>query len=206
MTDRSHPTRTEKRPNSRATVVKSVLLGLGLMIVAAAIYDFARVAEKRKAENVFDVKSDIQNVVLNMDVARYRHPDGLFSVSAPAGWTVTTRPDSAPYDVVFFGPNQTDMSIMATPVEYNTLPELEREVTESERKANIAPSRESFFYKGTPAMKRKAKLGHTTVMAIDFVRSNVAHHIMFGTPPEYFDQYEPIFMDLFDTYEPGDDE
>ena len=41
------------------------------------------------------------------------------------------------------------------------------------------------------------------IFAIDFVEDHVAHHIMCAVSPEYFDRYEPVLMDVLNTYETG---
>jgi len=183
--------------------IKPVLMGAGLLIIIAAILDISGVGRKKTAHPSFNVKTDLQNIVLSLDRDRYTDVDHLFSITIPPKWRVQTPPESTPYDVIFVGPNQTDINIIATKVDYNSLPELLEEINRRERDNGIATDKVPFFYKGIPAVKRIVKLRFSTALAIDFVKDHVAHHILFSAPPEYYDQYEPIFMELLNTYKPA---
>jgi len=41
------------------------------------------------------------------------------------------------------------------------------------------------------------------VLMLDFVTGNLAHHIQIRIPPALYDEYEPVFLRLMQTYEPG---
>ena len=46
-------------------------------------------------------------------------------------------------------------------------------------------------------------LHHARVLAIDFVENRVAHHILFTAPPDLFEKYEPVLLEVLNTYQPG---
>ncbi len=177
---------------------KAVALILGVLVVAGLMLDLAWFS-RRERPLVYDVPTDLQNLVLNLHGERFEHPKGLFSIVKPVGWRMKVRPESDPYEVVFFGPNATDISIMVTPVDYDTLPELMKDLERSERESGLVLNKEPFFFKGVPAVKRRARLKTTAVLALDFVRDRTAYHIMCGVPPEYFEQYEPVLVDILNT-------
>ena len=41
------------------------------------------------------------------------------------------------------------------------------------------------------------------MLLLDFVTGDLAHHVQFSVPPELYDEYEPVFLRLMQTYEPG---
>jgi hypothetical protein len=199
----SNQARTRKVEEKNRVPLKVIFLVLGVLVVIALMADLAWMSKPARPV-LYDVPTDLQNLVLNLHGERYVHPDGRFSIVKPAGWRMKVRPESHPYDVVFYGPNATDISIMATPVKYNTLPELMKDLEQSERESGLAMNKDPFFFKGAPAVKRLARLRTTSVLALDFVRNNVAYHVICGVPPEYFEQYEPVLMDVLNTWEFGD--
>lgn len=145
--------------------------------------------------------TELQNILLGLGGPRYVDPSGLFSVVLPAGWQTATPPESGSYNVVLYGPNGADMSIMATPVDYDDLPSLFKDIEQSERQTSIRTDIEAIRFQGRAAAKRTCKLHHVRVLAIDFVENRVAHHILCTTPPELFEQYEPVLMEIINTYQ-----
>lgn len=196
------PSREARKARASASPVKLVLLVLGVLVVVGLMADLARLARKAPQPS-FDVGDDLRNLALGMDGERFVHPKRYFSIVKPAGWRMKLPPDSTPYDVVFLGPAAADVSIMVTEVGYDTLPELVKDIEESERSSGIVTQKDPFFFKGMPAVKRVARLRSTSVMALDFVKNGLAHHVMCGIPPEHFEQYETALTELLNTYEAG---
>ena len=52
-------------------------------------------------------------------------------------------------------------------------------------------------------MKRSARLFRSRVLLLDFLTGDLAHHVQFSAPPELYDEYEPVFLRLMETYRPG---
>lgn len=192
----------DRRAREKNSPIKLVLLALGVLVVVGLMADFSRLARKAPQPS-FDVGDDLRNLALGMEGERFVHPKGYFSIVKPAGWRMSVLPESHPYDVVFLGPAAADISIMVTEVGYDTLPELVKDIEESERSSGIVTQKDPFFFKGMPAVKRVARLRSTSVMALDFVKNGLAHHVMCGIPPEHFEQYETVLMELLNTYEAG---
>lgn len=189
------------KPSSK-NVIRIVLLAGGLLLLIVLIVDLRRMPV-RKPFGYVDPSAEMQAVLLGLDGPRYEDPEGLFSIVRPAGWTVFKPPESRPYDVVFRGPSGATISIIATRVEYNELPDLVREIERKEKDAGIRTQSEAIFLLGGPAIRRTAGLVASRVFSVDFVRDRVAHHIMCGAPPELFDRYRPVLMDVVDTYRIG---
>ena len=53
------------------------------------------------------------------------------------------------------------------------------------------------------AVKRSAQLFRNRVLLLDFLTGDLAHHVQFSMPPELYDEYEPVFLRLMETYAPG---
>ncbi len=62
----------------------------------------------------------------------------------------------------------------------------------------------AFAYVGPHrAIKRSARLFKSKVLLLDFLTGDLAHHVQFSMPVELYDEYEPVFLRLMQTYEPG---
>jgi hypothetical protein len=187
---------------AKKNIIAIVLMAGGLLLVAALMADL-RTMKQRKPRGYVDPGTELQEIVLGLNGTRYEDASGLFSIVPPAGWMVFKPPDSRPYNVIFRGPSGATMSIMATRVEYNDLPSLMHEIEASEQQAGIRTQTEALFFLGGPAVRRTAGLLASRVFSVDFVRDRVAHHIICGTPPELFDRYVPVLMDVLGTYRAG---
>lgn len=200
----SPESRMQRRIRTAAPTIRWKLVGVafGLLVILALGLDLRRFAQQKPQG--LSVTADLQNLVLGESGGVYVHSNGWFSVRCPAGWRMRTGAQSAPYHLVMYGPAATDISIMVTPVPYDNLPALMRDIERSEDMAGLAVPKEPAFFKGVPAVRRVAHLKSQTLLAVDFVKDGLAHHIMCGLPPEHFDRYQPVIWDwLIRHYEPG---
>ena len=189
------------KPADRSWLLKLILLAVALLALIALIMDVSSL-QRRRPKATPSVAADLQGILLGLGGERYSDPSGLFSIVPPAGWRIVRRPDADPYNVVFWGPNGADMSIMATPVNYDDLPSLFKDIEKSERMTSIRTDFEAIKIQGRPAVRRTCKLHHLRVLAIDFVENRVAYHILCTTPPELFEKYEPVLMEIVNTCAP----
>lgn len=198
----AHPRRQQPQADRLRPIFRLGLMAFAALALVALFADIGRLkAGAREAKVASDAA--IQDIILAPEGARYEDPGGLFSIVPPAGWSVDRSVETKSYDVVFRGPPGVDISIMATRVKYNTLPELMADIRRTEVTAGIATVPEPFFFAGRPALKRTARIHHSKIFAVDFVDDYVAHHILCAMPPEVFDRYEPVLMDVVNTYRPG---
>lgn len=181
----------------RLVLFKPAVLILAVLVIVAVVVDMSTM--RRGLPKT--IPTELQNILLGLGGPRYVDPTGLFSVVPPAGWQIATHSENDSYNVVFYGPNGADMSIMATPVDYDDLPSLFKEIEKSERQTSIRTYFEAFRFQGRSAVRRTCKLHHVRILAIDFVENHVAHHILFTTPPELFEKYEPVLMEVLNTYQ-----
>jgi hypothetical protein len=182
--------------------VQMALLAFGALAVVAFIVDLSQV----KIPNPIaapTANEELQTVLLGLGGPRYVDSNGLFSVVAPAGWRIYRPPESDFYNVIFKSPNGADMSVMATPVQYDDLPSLFKDITDNERESGIRTEFATIRLKDRQAIRRTCKLFNSRVLAIDFVANRVSHHILCTAPLALYDKYEPVFMEIIDTYQPG---
>jgi hypothetical protein len=176
------------------------LLTAGILSVIAIIVDLSM--PQNTNPDFPPVTAELRDALLNPPTTRYVDAKGLFRVGCPSGWSRTDRPDSAPYDVVFFSPNRASISIMATRVKYNDLPSLFKDIERNEAEYGLRTEVETIRFNNKPAIKRTCVLNAVKIFSIDFVDNYVAHHILCRVPKNYDDKYVPVLMELLNTYEP----
>jgi len=182
--------------------VQTMLLVCGVLAIVAFIVDMSQV----KLPNPIappSANEELQAVLLGLGGPQYVDSNGLFSVVAPAGWRIVRPPESDFYNVMFKSPNGADMSIMATPVQYDDLPSLFKDISAHERESGIRTELATIRLKDRQAIRRTCKLFNSRVLAVDFVANRVSHHILCTAPTTLYDKYEPVFMEIINTFEPG---
>ncbi len=184
----------------RSPIFMISFLVFGLLIVVAFIIDFAGMADRRQ-NAAPDTTGELQRIVLGMGGKRYVDKKGFFSIERPTGWKVQTYPESKPYNVRFLGPNGADISITASKVEYNSFNTLVRHVKQIEKEYGINMNIETTEFLDRPVIKRATTLHHSKVISFDFLKDNVAHHIQLSTPHSMAEKYEPVLLDVINTYQ-----
>jgi len=177
------------------------LLLFGAILVIAFIID-AQTFEKRRDRLIPTPTADIQNIILNRDIAPYRDPDGYFTMIPPAGWKVEVKSPDTGYNAAFLGPNGVSISVTVDPVEYNSFKTLLRRVHDVERKMGINMNIHTNTFLGMPAVYRDTQLHHAQLVTIDFVTNNVAHEIQISMPNAFAKAYKPVLMDVIESYRP----
>ena len=148
-------------------------------------------------------KGDAADIAGGLDGARYADPSGLFSLVPPRNWIRVAEPVNSFFNVVFQGPYGMDMCIQVVATNGLTFDKLVDNLRRVER-GLAADTQMDFAYVGpTRAVKRSAQLFKTKLLMMDFVTGDLAHHVQFSVPPELYDEYEPVFLRLMQTYEPG---
>lgn len=191
-----------REPQGWRNYVRIGFLVFGVLVVAALIADMTGFRHKKPYRSP-DLATELQNIILGLDGPRFTDAKGLFSIVVPPGWKVSRPPESDPYNVVLVGSHSADISIMAQPVSYNTLPELFKEIEKREKQFGLATKVDTIRFRGRPAIKRSGHLLRVKILAIDFVENHIAHHMMCAVSPEYFDRFEPVLMEVLNTYETG---
>lgn len=177
--------------------IKLLLLVFGLAVVAALFYDLRHGGTRRRGPSV---ASDLQELVLGSEGLRMSDPRGYFSLVPPAGWRVVKFPDSRPYNLSFFGPHATELSIMAVPVDYDDFNSLLRRINRTESRFGMYIDKKPVSFAGYPAVQRMVRLTDSRVLSIDFVAHRVEHHLLFSAPTELFERYLPVMTNLLASY------
>ena len=190
------------RLQGRLRLALLVFAGLALVALLADLKNFGRRAAARPAVASGPRPGAAADILAGLDDPRYEDPRGFFSFVPPRGWIRPDQPPAGFYDVVFQGPYNMDLAIqvVATNQTFNQLVDKLREV---ERRL-AADTHMDFAYVGPHrAVKRSARLFRSRVLLLDFLTGDLAHHVQFSMPPELYDEYEPVFLRLMETYRPG---
>ena len=183
-----------------------VIWALAAVLVLALLADLRNISrrlEGRRAGLAAPRQGDTADIAAGLDDPRYTDPAGRFSVVPPRHWVRAEKPAKTFFDVVFQGPYRMDMSIQVVATNGLTFEKLVQELQQIERRLS-ADTHMDFAYVGPyRAVKRSVQLFRSRVLLLDFVTGDLAHHVQFSTPPELYDQYEPVFLRLMQTYTPG---
>ena len=148
-------------------------------------------------------KGDAADLAAGLDGARYADPQGRFSLVPPRNWIRVRKPVDGFFDAVFQGPYGMDMSIQVVTTNGMTFDRLVDQLKQVERRLS-ADTHMDFAYVGPyRAVKRSVQLFRSRVLLLDFVTGDLMHHVQFSTPPQLYDEYEPVFLRLMQTYAPG---
>lgn len=196
----------ERRQEARKARIRWILWVLAALLVVALLADLRHVS--RRLENFRRTgklarRGDAADIANGLGGARYADPGGLFSLVPPRNWIRVEKPVNSFFNVVFQGPYGMDMCIQVVATNGLTFDKLVENLRRVERSL-AADTHMDFAYVGpVRAVKRSAQLFKTKLLMLDFVTGDLAHHVQFSVPPELYDEYEPVFLRLMQTYAPG---
>ena len=206
----SHLRRRREAEKARQEAVKNrmrwVVWALAAVLLVALMLDMRHLARRfsvgTRGKPGFG-QGEAMDIARGMDGPRYEDPAGLFSLVPPRHWRRVENPANGFFNVVFQGPGDMDMSIQVLPAPGQTFDQLVEILRQRERQL-AADTHMGFAYVGPyRAVKRSAQLFHNRVLMLDFMTGDLAHHVQFSIPPQLYDEYEPVFLRLMQTYEPG---
>ena len=199
----------EREENVRREAAKgrlrAGLLLLAAVAVVALLADMRHLARhfERPAGKPAAIPGDAADVAAGLNGPRYVDPSGRFSFVPPRHWVRVAKPPNEFYDVVFQGPYDMDMCVQVIETNGPTFDGLIESLRRVERNLS-ADTHMDFTYVGPyRAVKRSVQLFRNRVLLLDFLTGDLAHHVQFSAPPDLYDQYEPVFLRLMQTYEPG---
>ena len=196
----------QQRSETRKNRIRWAAWIVALLLLAALMADLRRI-HRHLAEfqgtGAVSRDGDAQDIAGGLDGPRYVDPGGLFSLVPPRHWVRVAKPVNSFFNVVFQGPYGMDMSIQVVATNGVTFDKLVETLRQVERSL-AADTHMDFAYVGPyRAVKRSAQLFKTKLLMLDFVTGDLSHHIQFSVPPSLYDEYEPVFLRLMQTYEPG---
>ena len=196
----------QRRLEIRKNRVRWVIWGLALLLLVALVADLRNVSRRLRGfrrTGALSHNGDATDIAGGLDGPRYEDPSGRFSLVPPRNWVRAANPGNSFFNVVFKGPFDMDMSIQVVVTNGVTFDKLVESLRRVERNL-AADTHMDFAYVGpNRAVKRSAQLFKTKLLMLDFVTGDLAHHVQFGMPPALYDEYEPVFLRLMQTYEPG---
>ena len=202
--------RREQEEKARRSTVQNrfrvILLVFAALLLVALVADLRHVSRRIGARvRGQDVprQGDAADIAAGLDGPRYVDPAGLFSFVPPRNWVKAANPADGFYNAVFQGPYGMSLSIQVVATPGETFVDLIEKLRKIERNLS-ADTHMDFAYVGPHrAVKRSVQLFKTKLLMLDFVTGDLAHHVQFSVPPELYDEYEPVFLRLMQTYEPG---
>ena len=202
LRERAEQGRLEARKNR----IRWVFYGLALLLLAALVADLRGISRRLgefQRTGAVSRKGDAADIAGGLGGPRYVDPSGRFSLVPPRHWVRVAKPANSFFDVVFQGPYGMDLSIQVVATNGVTFDKLVETLREVERSL-AADTHMDFAYVGPHrAVKRSAQLFKTKLLMLDFVTGDLSHHVQFSVPPAFYDEYEPVFLRLMQTYEPG---
>ena len=196
----------ERRQEARKARIRWILWVLAALLLLALLADLRHVSrrlEDFRRTGKLARRGDADDIAGGLGGARYADPAGLFSLVPPRHWIRVEKPVNSFFNVVFQGPYGMDMCIQVVATNGLTFDKLVENLRRVERSL-AADTHMDFAYVGpTRAVKRSAQLFKTKLLMLDFVTGDLAHHVQFSVPPELYDEYEPVFLRLMQTYAPG---
>jgi hypothetical protein len=180
--------------------------GFAALLVVALMADLRHVSRRLgdfQRTGPASRKGDAADIAGGLDGARYVDPAGRFSLVPPRNWSRVKRPVDSFFDVMFQGPHGMDMGIQVVATNGLTFDKLVENLRRVERSLAADLPMEFAYVGPHRAVKRSARLFKSRVLLLDFVTGDLAHHVQFSVPPALYDEYEPVFLRLIQTYEPG---
>lgn len=194
------------RQSARRARLRWLLWGFAFLLLIGLITDLrhlsSRLNEFRRTGKVAR-KGDAADIAGGLDGPRYRDPSGYFSVVPPRNWVRVKQPPSSFFNAVFRGPYGMDMSIQVVATNGLTFNGLIDNLRGIERRMSATTHMDMTYVGPVRAVKRSVQLFKSRVLMLDFVTGDLAHHIQFSMPPALYDEYEPVFLRLMQTYQPG---
>ena len=196
----------QHRQELRKILCRGILLLFAVLLLAAFTTDMRNISRRLgifQRTGKVSCRGDAADIAEGLGGARYVDPSGYFSLVPPRHWVQVKAPATAFFNVVFQGPLGMDLSIQAVATNGLTFDKLVENVRRVERNL-AADTHMDFAYVGPyRAVKRSVQLFRSKVLLLDFVTGDLAHHVQFSVPPKLYDEYEPVFLRLMQTYEPG---
>lgn len=190
-----HPTRSKAR-----SIFRIVFLIIGAACLVAFFVDYRRFHGAFGGERLPTVEEELKTVILGLGEKTYTDRSGRFTVAVPPGWNQLSADGSMPYDIAFVSPNRASIRIMATSVPYDTLRELYETIEAREKSRDIRTELTTIKKWGLDVIQRRADLTSESVVSFDVVQDFVAYHIMCAMPKDFAKQYEPVIVDVVDTF------
>lgn len=148
-------------------------------------------------------KGDAADIEQGLGGPRYVDPAGRFSLVPPRHWVKDEQPATDFFDVVFQGPYGMDLCVQTAATDGLTFDQLVQNLRQVERGLSAETHMDIAYVGPHRAVKRSVRLFRNRVLLLDFVTGDLAHHVQISMPPEMYDEYEPVFLRLMQTYEPG---
>ena len=195
-----------RRAEARKTRLRWAFWLFGLLLLVGLLADLRHLSGRLgrfQRTGVESRRGDAADILAGLSGPRYADPSGWFSLVPPRHWGRVAPGPESHFNVVFQGPYGMDMGIQVVSTNGLTFDRLVENLKEVERRLAADIPMEFAYVGPYRAVKRSAQLYKSRILMLDFVTGQLAHHVQFSMPPSLYDEYEPVFLRLMQTYEPG---
>lgn len=190
--------------------VKWALLIIGLLVGMAMLADCRGMASRLRAaaENGGGLarEGDAASILAGLEAGdgkRYVDKGGKFSFAWPKGWRELKKDPESIFDASLRGPYDMEMHVecwVTNGMDYGKLVQRLREI---DRNMAATSHIDAAKVGRVKAVKRSVQLYQNKILMLDFLTGNLEHHVQFVIPTAMYDEYEPVFLRLMQTYEAG---
>ena len=195
----------QRQENQRARL-RWVILLLALVLLVALMADIRGITHRLgriQRTGPLPRQGDAADIAQGLAGARYEDPAGLFSLVPLRNWTRVPSPVEGFFNVVFQGPHGMDMGIQVVVTNGLTFDQLVENLRRVEHSLAADTHMDIAYVGAHRAVKRSVQLFKNRVLMLDFLTGDLAHHVQFSVPTALYEEYEPVFLKLMQTYEPG---
>ena len=198
------PARAPADPRSpwRNPWFRLILLGLGLLLVAALIVDLSGAVRRGNPERArIEALESPEAYVLGLSDQRYVDPEGRFALTMPAAWIPRDGDAADPYTAGFRGPGDIDISILVSDLPHDRFDLLMAQIRGQEQHLDVKMNIRQIEFQGRPAVERHSRLTRVSLYLLDFMDGHRAYHVVANMPREDYEKLLPVVKEVLDTLE-----
>ncbi len=190
--------------------LKWAFLLIGLVVGMAMLADCRGMASRLReaAKNGGGVArtGDAASILAGLEQGaerRYEDAKGRFSFAWPTGWRELKKDPKSIFDASLRGPYDMEMNVecwVTNGMDYGKLVGRLREIDRNMAAHSHIDAAKVGRWR---AVKRSVQLYQNKILMLDFLTGNLEHHVQFVIPTALYDEYEPVFLKLMQTYEAG---
>ncbi len=191
------------RPRRLATFSKwrLALMLFALLAVIALTVDLVTLRLRaERAMKTDGLSTRVAETLIEVSTAtqRWVAAGSAFGIRLPPGWTVAAS-NGATYDVTLHGPYRLELSVAVRPAGPGGMEALRDRLLQIEEDLHLTTHLEADSFQGQSAWRRTMRLQKSTVETLDWLVGDQAVHVLMAAPPETFDDFRPVLVELRDS-------
>ncbi len=193
---------SEPRSPWQHPMFRLILLGFGLLLVAALLVDLTRAMRRGNPDRArIEVLESPESYVLGIADQRYVDPQGRFALTMPAAWIPRDGDAADPYTAAFRGPADIDIAVLVSDLPHDRFDLLMAQIRGQEDRLDIGMNIRRIEFQGRPTVERHSRLIRVSLYMLDFMDGHRAYHIVATMPREKYEKLLPIVKEVLGTLE-----